>query len=332
MGRVLVDLHASQDWRAFLQGLPIGSETGSQVILLRDDLPARLPDRQHLLNEETDNPRIQAAVNEAFRQALMDARKTRPGPEFVASYADICLFSSNADLLNEIPWAPRAWFRDWIDHPPGHRCFERSGLEGVVDEAALDEAGVWRIGEDDDEEFTAQSWLCARGGFLLETRYLRYLDHGHWLYPMAEILSPEQVRVRHGALIDAADHEPLADDGVRLALVEDLSLRRDGDSAVRVDAVRQDGTIYLTRQASPAAVTPLVSDYVFDGRYDEAGEDEDRRTIEAFLSIAGAPDPGALLRALLPESLARVPQPRLAGATLRLAFDDRGRLRTIEDA
>jgi hypothetical protein len=161
MGRVLVDLHASQSWRA----LPIGSAFGGQVILLRDDLPARLPDRQYLLNEETDRARIQAAVDEAFRQALMDARTTRSGPEFVASYADICLFSSNADLLNDIPWAPRAWFRDWIDHPPGHRCFERSGLGGVVDEAALDEAGVWRIEEDDDEEFTAASWLCARDGF-----------------------------------------------------------------------------------------------------------------------------------------------------------------------
>lgn len=78
IGQVLIDLNAShRHWRCFLQGLPIGiipCSTRRHIVVLRGDMLARLPDRQHLLNEAEENPRIQSAVDWAYRQALLDAK------------------------------------------------------------------------------------------------------------------------------------------------------------------------------------------------------------------------------------------------------------------
>ena len=67
IGRILINLEAHRHfWRGFLQGLPIGSHgpyASQQVVQLRDDMIARLPDRQHLLNEDEDRSRIQSAID-----------------------------------------------------------------------------------------------------------------------------------------------------------------------------------------------------------------------------------------------------------------------------
>lgn len=74
VGQVLIDLGASQQhWCCFLQGLPIGDQTWpgkKHIVLLRDDMIARLPDRQRLLYEQAEKPHIQEAVNIAMREAL----------------------------------------------------------------------------------------------------------------------------------------------------------------------------------------------------------------------------------------------------------------------
>jgi hypothetical protein len=333
MGRVLIDLHAPLKWRSFLQGLPIGHVPMGlqyQIILLRDDLPARLPDRQHLLDEEADHPRIQAAVGEAYRQALIEAKKTWPEHEFVTLYAGACLSSSNADLLNDIRLVPRSWFRDWANDPPGHHLFRKGHApDGVIREAALNEAGVWRIDEEEDEEFTAETWLCAQNAFLLEKHDL---DAGHWLLPMAKPVSSEQVHVRHGVLIHDADHPVLADDEVQLLLVDDLNVRLGREpETYAVDVARKGNTIYLTPQASCLDIMPLVSDYCFEDGYDESIEYEDRRTISRFIAIGCTQDPGLIVKTLLPDSLRYAPQPKLAGKAVRLVFNDDGRLRTVTE-
>lgn len=62
MGKVLINLSGPRtQWRSFLQGLPIGSVptwSEHQIVLLPDNTLAKLPDRQHLLNEAEDHPRI----------------------------------------------------------------------------------------------------------------------------------------------------------------------------------------------------------------------------------------------------------------------------------
>ncbi|EPK3136469.1 TPA: ATP-binding protein [Enterobacter cloacae] len=331
VGRILLNLEAScVQWQCFLQGLPIGlSPRASKhhVVVLRDDMIARLPDRQHLLNEADECVRIRDAINQAYRQALIETRERLPASEFIEHYAERCLSSSNADLLNDIHFVPLAWFRDWHGVPPGYvRFWERYLRTGISASEALNEAGVWRIanGEDNDET-AAEVYLSAREGFLLEeTR----LDAGHWLMSMVRTIDSAQVVIQHAATLYEDRHTVLADGSVSLVLVEGLCVSLEAEPGeYPVAAVRRADTLYLTTEAY--SVTRLVSDYIFNDRYEEASEEEDGRTISTFIAVGCSQDPVHVIGALLPDTLRYTPQSRLAGATVRLVFDDEGKLQTI---
>jgi len=328
VGRLRLDLHAAPtQWRCYLQGLPIGrvpSASRHQIVLLRDDMIARLPDRQHLLDEEADHPRIQAAIDEAFRQGLVRIKERAAGSEFVTVYGEVCLSSSNTDLLNDVPFASRRWFRDWSASPPGHRHAWRRCCrlpDGLVAREVLEEPGVWQIGGDGCDESLAEVYLEARQAFLL--REYR-LDPDHWLLGLVRTLRPDQIVVRAGTMLYEEASPPLADD-VALVLVDSLAIALEGDAeAIPVGAVRRAGTIHLTPDAD--GVTLLVSDYIFDDRYDEDCEDADAQTLRTFVAVGCSQDPGQVVTALLPDALRFLAQPRLAGATVRLTFDAQGKL------
>ncbi|EWH28530.1 ATP-binding protein [Pseudomonas aeruginosa] len=326
VGQVLLDLEASPtQWRCFLQGLPIGRAptfSKHQIVLLRDEMIARLPDRQHLLNEKEDHLRIQAAIKEAYRQALLDAKAQLTSTEFTELYAETCLSSSNADLLNDVPCAPLAWFRNWEGNPPGyHRYWEQFPLNGLSTRAALEERGIWFIESDADNEFVVESYLHARQAFLLEEHRL---DANHWLRHMAKGVTPDQVSVRHGAILHSESYPPLAECD-ELVLVDTLNASLEGEPGeYAVEALRKDDCLYLT--PTPGNVTELVSDYIFDDRYDEGREDEDAQTLATFIAVGCSQDPAQVVRALLPYALSHGSQPKLAGAVVQLSFDCNGKL------
>jgi hypothetical protein len=336
VGRVLINLSATNgEWQCFLQGLPIGPSSTSNcrhVVLLRDDMIARLPDRKTLLNEESDHKRIQAAIDEVFRQALIEARERQSPNLFVATYGETCLGSENADLLNVLPFAPLSWFRDWDDNRPGFRRYQGSFKKGLASPETLLSRGVWRIGaidddDDDDQNLAlAQVYVCASKGYLLEERRL---DEGHWLMSMAREILPQQVRVQHGPVLYEDDEIVLAE-GAQLALVDALSVRRAGDpETVAVTAARVDDLIYLTGKADPASVTPLVSDYHLGFGYSEGREADDEQAIATFIAVGSSQNPSEVIKVLLPSTLRFNSNPRLAGATVRLSFDEDGMLRAI---
>lgn len=190
----------------------------------------------------------------------------------------------------------------------------------------MNEAGVWRIanGEDNDET-AAEVYLSAREGFLLEeTR----LDAGHWLMSMVRTIDSAQVVIQHAATLYEDRHTVLADGSVSLVLVEGLCVSLEGEPGeYPVVAVRRADTLYLTTEAY--SVTRLVSDYIFNDRYEEASEEEDGRTISTFIAVGCSQDPVHVIGALLPDTLRYTPQSRLAGATVRLVFDGEGKLQTI---
>lgn len=330
VGKVLIDLDAQRfQWRAFLQGLPIGKDPRTSehhVVLLRDDMIARLPDRQHLLNEREDNQRIQDAVSTAFRQALIEKKGAMAPEEFIDAYGSTCLTSSNGDLLNDVPFAPCSWFRNWRDIPPGYaRRWEGRFQSGVIAAETLTETGVWRIeDEEDDEEKTAEVYLCARNGFLLEEQGF---PAGHWLNRITRIVAPEQVIVRAGNILYREANASLAE-MVDLVLTDSIHLSISNDpTEFPVSAVRKEGIVHLTADAGN--VTRLISSYVFDDRYDERAKDEDRETIATFMGIGLSQDPARAVEALLPEHLRYVPQPKLANVVVRLVFDGEGKLKNV---
>lgn len=329
MGQALLDLSASRtQWRCFLQGLPIGRLPASsehQVVLLPDDTLAKLPDRQHLLNVTEDHQRIQAAIDQAYREALIETKARLAASEFVEHYAQSCLNSSNADLLNDLPFVPRAWFRNWEYERAGFRHdWQRHRTEGLVTKEVLEERGVWEIESDGDDEFTAEIYLEAAWAFLLEDPGL---DAGHWLRILVQVVTSEQVRVLPGRSLHGDNSPGLADWELGLELVESLHVGLDGEREYAVNAVRQNSVLYLTPNAR--ARTELVSDYIFDDRYDEDSEDEDARAINTFIAVGCSDVPSRVVEALLPDFLRYTAQPKLANATVSLTFDGQGKLSAV---
>ncbi|WP_193073100.1 ATP-binding protein [Pseudomonas sp. FME51] len=333
MGKVLINLSGTRtQWRCFLQGLPIGRLPTSQkhqVVLLPDSTLAKLPDRKHLLNETEDHPRIQAAVNQAYREALIEKKQALAASDFVTYYAHICLNSSNADLLNDVPLVPLAWFRDWDEEPAGYRQYWRRSLgrSGVIVQQALEVLGVWQIEPDDEVVPTAEIYLEAANAFVLDEPGL---DDGHWLKRLVKVVSAEQVRIRAGTILHREADPGLADYEVELELVDALYVGLEGHPGAveyAVKAVRKGYTLYLTPSAG--ARTGLVCDYVFDDRYDEDREYKDERLIQTFIAVGCSPSADRVVQALLPYALRHVVQPKLAGATVRLIFDDTGKLQAV---
>lgn len=329
MGKVLLDLSASRlQWRCFLQGLPIGRSDfygKHQVVLLPDETLARLPDRQVLLNETEDRQRIQSAVDLAYREALIEAKAHLAASEFIEHYAQTCLDSSNADLLNDVPFVPRAWFRNWAFEPAGFtHHWERQHASGLVARESLEELGAWRIESDWDEAHAAEVYLEAAQAFLLEQHDL---DPGHWLHALVRTVTPDQILVRTGTTLYRDSSPWLADFEVELVLVETLHVLLEGGPEHAVQAVRKDHTLYLTREAGGR--TEFVSDYIFDDRYDENREDEDAQIIVTFIAVGCSDAPDRVLAALLPSFLRLQAQPKLANASICLSFDADGKLDTM---
>ncbi|MDL5035724.1 ATP-binding protein [Comamonas sp. Y6] len=336
VGQILIDLEgAPSQYRCYLQGLPIGRWPSSQlhqIVMLRDDMIARPPDRQHLLHEEEDGKRIQAAVDQAFRKALIEAKEKLSGVDFVTLYASTCLSSSNADLLNSIPFVPRSWFRDWAHEPPGFRShwgryWDRPHAEGVVVQEELQEAGVWSIDAEDDEDVpTAEVYLAARQAFLLEEHRL---SGDHWLMDLVRYADPDQVGIHHGEVLHVDDSLPFNGDIVGVTLVGTLSASLGEDTReYAVSAIRRHGRLYVTPHASGA--TLLLSDYIFDDRYDEGREDEDALTIATFIAVGCSVSPARAIEELLPRSWRYTPQSKLVGATVHLSFDADGKLASVQ--
>lgn len=329
VGLVLLNLDAHPtQWRYFLQGLPIGRAPLSskhQIVLLRDDMIARLPDRQYLLNEDTDHRRIRAAVNDAYRQALIEAKERLAGSEFVELYAETCLSSSNADLLNDVPFALRAWFRNWQDNPAGYRRYwEHYSMNGVSARLTLEETGVWSLDGEEEDNLAVETYLEARKAFLLEEHRL---DENHWLMHMVKTVAPDQIGVRHGAILHSDRNPPMAE-CIDLFLVDALFVSQEGEPGeYAVDALRKDNILYLTPNAG--SVTALVSDYLFDDRYVEGREDEDAQTLAAFIAVGCSQDPAHIVKVLLPHALRYSSQAKLAGAVVRLSFDSDGKLQAV---
>lgn len=109
-----------------------------------------------------------------------------------------------------------------------------------------------------------------------------------------------------------------------MTLVSALEIGVDGQPGYPVDAVRDGNTLYLA--ATSNAPIELVSDYIFDDRYSEEQEDKDARTIRTFVAVGCSVSPARVVEARLPSSLRFTAQPKLVRATVRLTFDDDGKL------
>ncbi|MBL5862116.1 ATP-binding protein [Serratia fonticola] len=333
VGEVLIDLRApSAHQRFFLQGLPLAYPAyfhQNQMVRLHDDMLVRLPDRQYLLDEEIDSPRIREAVNQAYRQALLDEKARLAPEEFIGRYGNTCLSSSNADLLNDIHFALCSWFRNWNIEPPGYSsAWEYNFTNEIVTEEVIIKEGVWCTtnAASDSEEHLTETYICSRGGYLLQERRL---DSNHWLKQLERSVAPDEVVITYGNCLHTDRTPGLLDECAELMLVDTLNIGLHNESkAYPVSAVRKVDTIYLTDKAH--AATRFVSDYNIDDVYQEALHDSDEQTISIFIAVGKSSKPEQVVQALL-GALCDRPQPKLGGVKVQLVFDAEGRLQNVTD-
>jgi len=257
----------------------------------------------------------------------MEAKASLSAEAFIVQHSRHCLDSRNADLLNDVPFAPLNWFRDWGDEPAGFRHdWNRCYRDGLVSREEIEARGVWHMAASDDERdtFAAQVYLQAAQAFVLEEERL---THGHWLHDAAKTVELPRIQVRHGA-IRHRSHAVGLEDAVELVLVDSLHVGMEGLPEYAVDAIRHHDVFYLTTQAN--APTELVSDYIFNEAYEEAAEDNDADRIRTFIAIACEDSPAKVLEALLPYSLRYAGQSKLVNAKVQLSFDNEGKLIRVD--
>ena len=209
------------------------------------------------------------------------------------------------------------WGRYWDRHP----------ADGVISREALQELGVWSIdAEDEDDIPTAEVYLAAREAFVLEEQRL---DSEHWLKDLVRYADPDQIGIHHGEVLHVDNSLPLNGDIIGITLVGTLSTSIGGETReYSVVAIRKDGRLYVTPHAGN--VTRLLSDYIFDDRYDEDRVNEDVQTIATFIAVGCSDSPARAIEELLPRSWRYTPQPKLAGAAVSLNFDVEGKLINVQ--
>lgn len=135
-------------------------------------------------------------MNQAYRDALIAKKQVLAANDFVGHYAHTCLDSSNDDLLNDVPFVPRGWFRDWSLQPAGYRDYwQRHMASGIVARGALEAVGVWQIDADENDALTAEVYLQVANAFLFDEPGL---DEGHWLKRLVRTVTPDRIQVRTG--------------------------------------------------------------------------------------------------------------------------------------
>ncbi|WP_372178653.1 hypothetical protein ACCQ23_10290 [Xanthomonas axonopodis pv. phyllanthi] len=193
----------------------------------------------------------------------------------------------------------------------------------MVSAEALSERGVWKIDADDSDVLVTEVYLQAADAYLLEQPNLH---EEHWLRSLA--ICAEQIAVSVGAPLHQQENPSLDDYEIRLELVSTLQVRSlGGTTAYDVPALRKGSNLFVTAQA--CNVTRLVSDYIVHDRYDENREDEDAETIRTFIAIGSSSSPAPVVETLLPHALRYGKQPKLADASVTLAFDAEGKLASV---
>lgn len=209
VGRLHLGDSLPRKYTAYLQGLPIGTSSGSNFLgrwTFRDDdvcvvhldnqqFSARMPDRSSLYDAELQSKRIEAAVLDALRAKLasekMHAVLTGDDAalrKFVKERWDKCIDFGVAKLLNDIPYVPSDEVRD-VDcvTATGQHVWTIAHSDRDVihaDELVSDDKvlAVRNAPTDAGDHPRAALMLTAMAAFSIVNVDTRGLDEAHWLF------------------------------------------------------------------------------------------------------------------------------------------------------
>lgn len=343
VGHVRLNLKAS-DGKWYLQGLPIETRgfrsSGTTVVHLDRTFQAKIPDRQHLVDIEGSRSAIGKALRDLARTMLCEIKSTCTGETFLRLHARDCSQWGCKDLLDDIPLALGEWFINWAESSPGcHTEFEdMETLSGVRSKEDIEKGKVYHLAE---EEFMLERcWQAVAGHYTLSGMGGTLLSNDHWLMKMARGVADAE---EDGAdsfepAIELIVNQHIGMKAVdtwncgNLFVAESLQLKHlPSGQVVEVEAAFDNYAIYFSRGAYPAAHVRLPSDYVGDDRHNEGAEAEAEAAFMAAHAEIIATDPAHLLTIML-KSGAIAKNPRLAGKSFTITFDDGGAMQAVTES
>jgi len=317
----LDDGAVTRETAVYLQGLMIEGPMllGSPCNIVHLDpvaFRARLPDRDRLIEHESQLDRVDKVLATQWRDRLIAAKQVATPEVFVERAFRAAMLWGHLDLFNDVPLLPEGVLQRVAGYPrrsedggteflmPFRRALARSEVEcGRLRLAALSPF--------DDE--TAARWMYARErGFLVFDGWA--LAPEHWAYPYVRILDEEPISVEAvnpgprtsfiGRRIEAT---VLACEAVEIRVGNDRVVIRD-------DAVYRpgDNTILVPEGESLGQAVRQVSSYVdANGDWCEADERADTAALAEAIALLRSTNPaGAFLRLIAEARPERYPSLR----------------------
>jgi len=311
------DGHFARDTVAFLQGFCVlrpawfTPERVNVVHLDPRQFMARLPDRDRLVDEEEQRPRIQAALKALWRETLLKAKARLDPASFVATYFQVMRHWGHRELLNDLDVLPAEICFTICDYPVQTvtaSCDWLRHLEQAPTRASIENGSCVLMQLDSLSADNAGRWMLARQrGHLLVEAF--WLDAGHWVHPLVRDLDVPELQIEA-----VGEQQRTVLQGLWLwptvVLCEAVHIRIGAETAEVFDAgVGHASTLYIPSGEHLGQSLRQLSTYA-----DENGQSldhelgEDLQALAVLLRRLRAVDPLQTLESLLGElQLGRYP-------------------------
>ena len=299
---------ATRDTLVFLQGFCVKRPTyfkGGHVNVIHLDpqqVMARLPDRDTLIDADQQLRRIEAQVKQSWRMILEMAKTQLAPQQFVATYFDAMRQWGHVDLLNDMDALPAEIFQRITGYPIQSGHGERDYLATVAmapgrHEIESGQVTLVSLGFPDNEN--AGHWMLARHKrWMIAQAY--YLDKGHWIHPHVRYIESDKARIEPQSETARAQLEgrwvwPL------VIVCESVRIRIGDQEAVIVDdGVCCDDQILVPAEETSGEPVCQLSSFIDEHeRYRESDMEADRDALAALIRRLRSTDPAATLVSLL---------------------------------
>ena len=292
----------------YLQGFQVlrlagGGEWGNVVHLDSKQFIARRPDRNVLIDEDVQAPKIFAAMRAIWRETLIQAKGRLDAAEFVRVYYQALRAWGCMDLLNDVDLLPRALLSTLKCYPClGDRVFEQytdTADPLDVTRSAVESGQVTLVELGDVWEGNILHWMLAREKGWLAVNG-RQLDAGHWVQEHILTIEDEDAEVfAEGA--HGQGHVQGSWVSAKCTLCKSVRIKIGDHEVVITDDGVADGEDLLIPDGehSGLSVRQLCT-FVdeFDVHRDDVAE-EDERALRIELRNRRVADPQEAMQALL---------------------------------
>jgi hypothetical protein len=311
----------------FLQGFRVNGDlryADHENIVHLDpaQFPARLPDRDALIDADEQRRRVDSALQELWRARLLLGKQQLPAARFVEGYFEAAKVWRLLEVFDDVPALPGSQFDVISDYPyqEGYGDADyRTHLERVVTQEEIESRQTVVVDLDSPWEENVAYWMFARA-----RGWLVFNDPGlgdrHWILPFVRKLEemPCEVQIedeRVRADLDGAFVWP------SVVLCKSYVIRLAGEEVRIADEAmywhEEDLLIVPDGESSSVGVRQVSSFIGENDHWHDDDQEHDEQALEDLIRLLRATDPLTALNSLLGE-LHLERYPTLWGKTFKL--------------